>query len=123
MTEKKELTRRLETGDTFMNHEHGNDLLYAYLYYLSTWDKNTQQLYLTHKNYLKEKKVLMEILLCKSTRTVDNQLKKLLEQGILKENIVKFKYIKDNGQERELVTTLSKEIFSKYRFNIDMSQK
>lgn len=83
MTEKKELTRRLETGDTFMNHEHGNDLLYAYLYYLSTWDKNTQQLYLTHKNYLKEKKVLMEILLCKSTRTVDNQLKKLLEQGIL----------------------------------------
>ena len=83
MTEKKELTRRLETGDTFMNHEHGNDLLYAYLYYLSTWDKNTQQLYLTHKNYLKERKVLMEILLCKSTRTVDNQLKKLLEQGIL----------------------------------------
>ena len=83
MTEKKELTRRLETGDTFMNHEHGNDLLYAYLYYLSTWDKNTQQLYLTHKNYLKERKVLMEILLCKSTRTVDNQLKKLLEQKIL----------------------------------------
>lgn len=33
---------------------------------------------------------------------------------ILKDNIVKFKYIKDNGQERELVTTLSKEIFSKY---------
>ena len=27
---------------------------------------------------------------------------------------MKFKYIKDNGQERELVTTLSKEIFSKY---------
>ena len=27
---------------------------------------------------------------------------------IMKDNIVKFKYIKDNGQERELVTTLSK---------------
>ena len=38
-------------------------------------------------------------------------------QGItptMKDNIVKFKYIKDNGQERELVTTLSKGIFAKY---------
>lgn len=33
---------------------------------------------------------------------------------LLKDNIVKFKYIKDNGQERELVTTLSKDIFEKY---------
>ena len=33
---------------------------------------------------------------------------------IMKDNIVKFKYIKDNGQERELVTTLSKDIFAKY---------
>lgn len=33
---------------------------------------------------------------------------------VLKDNIVKFKYIKDNGQERELVTTLSKSIFEKY---------
>lgn len=35
----------------------------------------------------------------------------------LKENIVKFKYIKDNGQEREIYTTLSKDIFSKYYGN------
>ena len=38
-------------------------------------------------------------------------------QGItplLKDNIVKFKYIKDNGQERELITTLSKDVFTKY---------
>ncbi len=38
-------------------------------------------------------------------------------QGItplLNANIVKFKYIKDNGQEREIFTTLSKEIFTKY---------
>ena len=33
---------------------------------------------------------------------------------VMKENIVKFKYIKDNGQERELITTLSKDIFAKY---------
>ena len=33
---------------------------------------------------------------------------------IMKDNIVKFKYIKDNGQERELITTLSKDIFAKY---------
>lgn len=33
---------------------------------------------------------------------------------LMKDNIVKFKYIKDNGQERELVTTLSKDIFAKY---------
>ena len=33
---------------------------------------------------------------------------------IMKTNIVKFKYIKDNGQERELITTLSKDIFTKY---------
>ena len=33
---------------------------------------------------------------------------------IMKDNIVKFKYIKDNGQERELITTLSKDVFEKY---------
>lgn len=33
---------------------------------------------------------------------------------LLKDNIVKFKYIKDNGQERELITTLSKDVFTKY---------
>lgn len=33
---------------------------------------------------------------------------------ILKENMIKFKYIKDNGQERELITTLSKDVFTKY---------
>lgn len=32
----------------------------------------------------------------------------------LKENIVRFKYIKDNGQEREIYTTLSNDIFKKY---------
>ena len=38
-------------------------------------------------------------------------------QGItplLQHNIVKFTYIKDNGQKRELITTLSKSIFTKY---------
>lgn len=33
---------------------------------------------------------------------------------ILKENIVKFTYIKDNGQSRELTTTLSRDIIKKY---------
>ena len=33
---------------------------------------------------------------------------------VLQENIVKFTYIKDNGQKRELITTLSKDIFAKY---------
>lgn len=33
---------------------------------------------------------------------------------ILKDNIVKFTYIKDNGQERELITSLSKSIFERY---------
>ena len=33
---------------------------------------------------------------------------------VMKDNMVKFKYIKDNGQERELVTTLSASIFEKY---------
>lgn len=38
-------------------------------------------------------------------------------QGIaplMRDNIIKFKYIKDNGQERELVTTLSVPIFERY---------
>lgn len=38
-------------------------------------------------------------------------------QGItplLQNNIVKFTYIKDNGQKRELISTLSKDIFTKY---------
>jgi hypothetical protein len=33
---------------------------------------------------------------------------------VMKDNMVKFKYIKDNGQERELITTLSESIFEKY---------
>ena len=33
---------------------------------------------------------------------------------LLKDNIVKFTYVKDNGQEREIYTTLSKDIFKKY---------
>lgn len=33
---------------------------------------------------------------------------------LLNDNILKFTYIKDNGQERELITTLSKSIFTKY---------
>ena len=33
---------------------------------------------------------------------------------LLNTNIVKFTYVKDNGQERELITTLSKSIFEKY---------
>lgn len=41
---------------------------------------------------------------------------------ILKENIVKFMYIKDNGQERELITTLSKDVFVKY-YDTDYADK
>lgn len=41
---------------------------------------------------------------------------------LLEKNIVKFTYVKDNGQERELITTLSKSIFEKY-YDKDYAEK
>lgn len=41
---------------------------------------------------------------------------------ILGQNIIKFKYIKDNSQERELITTLSPTILMKY-YDAEFSQK
>ena len=50
------LSRRLDTGASFMDYRNGNDLLYGYLAYLATYNPKTKQLYLTYSKFLKEKK-------------------------------------------------------------------
>lgn len=76
------LSRRLDTGASFMDYRNGNDLLYGYLAYLATYNPKTKQLYLTYSKFLKEKKTI-STLLNQTPRTTERQLEKMLERGTL----------------------------------------
>ena len=75
--------RSISANKDFLSHKNGNDLLYTYLLQRATYDKESRQFYITHLNYLTERDFLKKILECKTTRTVDNTISKMVEQDLL----------------------------------------
>ena len=92
------IQRRFSLEDDFMNFK-TNDLLYGFMRGLSTarpveGQKEWQE-YLPKKNFKKNKKLIAGICGC-TTRTIDNQIEKLFEAGLLDEGI---EVVEVNGKE------------------------
>ena len=91
MSEEKVIQRRFSLEDDFMNFK-TNDLLYGFMRGLSTArpvvenDQRTWQEYLPIKTFRQNKKLIAGI--CGVTlKTIDNQLNKLFEAGLLDQGI------------------------------------
>lgn len=83
MNQQEDRYRSISADKDFLSHKNGNDLLYTYLLQQATYDKESRQFYITHLNYLKERNFLKKILECKTIRTVDNTISKMVEQDLL----------------------------------------
>ncbi len=94
------IQRKLSLEDDFMNFK-TNDLLYGFMRGLSTarpveGQKEWQE-YLPKKTFKKNKKLIAGICGC-TTKTIDNQINKLFEAGLLDEGI---EVVESNGKEYE----------------------
>ena len=95
--------RRMSLEDDFMDHS-TNDLLYGFMRCLSTSKENEGEVdsrqkrfeYLTFKEFSRYKKVIGSTLGC-SSRTINNQLAKLEEAGLVQEVIMPL-YCEQNHQ-------------------------
>jgi DNA-binding transcriptional ArsR family regulator len=84
-------TRRFPLTEDFMNYR-VDDLLYGYLQYKATYNPNKDRLYITLDN-LRKNKSNIETLCGSSRRTIDRQIKSLIEAGMVEEIIEDNKYI------------------------------
>lgn len=109
-------TRRFSLDDDFMNYK-TNDLLYGFMRCLSTAEPTPRERqkykeYLTKKDFLSNKKVIAGVLEC-SVKTIERHLQKLIEAGLVKEDILAIeKTDKSTGK----TTTYNYEV---YRFPYD----
>ena len=79
--------RRISTDEDFMKYS-TDDLLYGAMYYLSTYHKTYQKLYLTKKNYTKSRKELYAI--CGlNAQSLNNHLNKLIDNGLIEKDVMK----------------------------------
>lgn len=78
--------RRFSLEDDFMNYS-TDDLLYGIMQYLATYHPAWGKLYLTKKNFVKNKKLIRDV--CGvSQQTLNNHMKKLIEKGLIQEDMV-----------------------------------
>lgn len=84
-------TRRFPLTEDFMNYR-VDDLLYGYLQYKATYNPNKDRLYITLDNLRKNKSNIETLCGC-SRRTIDRQIKSLIEAGMVEEVIEDNKYI------------------------------
>lgn len=80
--------RRIDTQEAFMNHNNGNDLLYSYLLGASSYNPETNQVYLTSAKLKEISNALMFVMNCGSKRSVNYQINKLVEAGLIKYDMV-----------------------------------
>lgn len=81
--------RNISLEDTFMNYS-VDDLLYAFMSYHATFDPQTQQYYLTERNWTKYRPLLKSII---TTRNCRNHLNSLIAKGIIIHDYEHMRYI------------------------------
>lgn len=89
LLEEKVKRRRLSLEDDFMNYS-TDDLLFSAMLYLATFHPEAGKLYLTKKNYEKNRKNFYN--LCDDTsnaKTLKRHLDKLIEKGLVAEENIK----------------------------------
>lgn len=77
----QEKTRRFPLEDKFMNYKL-NDVLYGYLQYIATYNPNSDKLYITADNLMKQKNEIAKLCKC-SNRTVNRQIQSLVKDGLI----------------------------------------
>lgn len=77
----QEKTRRFPLEDKFMNYKL-NDVLYGYLQYIATYNPNSDKLYITADNLMKQKNEIAKLCKC-SNRTVNRQIQSLVKDGFI----------------------------------------
>lgn len=81
--------RNISLEDTFMNYS-VDDLLYAFMSYHATFDPQTQQYYLTERNWVKYRPLLKSVI---TTRNCRNHLNSLIAKGIIIHDEEHMRYI------------------------------
>ena len=76
-----EYTRRFPLTEDFMSYK-VDDLLYGYLQYKATYNPNKDKLYITNDNLSKSNSNIETLFGC-SRRTIDRQIKKLIQAGMV----------------------------------------
>lgn len=80
--------RRLSLEDKFMNYGI-DDLLFGSMYYLTTFHPGVGKLYLTKKNYAKNRKNFYNLEDGGNAKTLKRHLDKLIEKGLIAEEDIK----------------------------------
>lgn len=81
--------RNISLEDTFMNYS-VDDLLYAFMSYHATFDPQTQEYYLSERNWTKYRPLLKSII---TTRNCRNHLNSLIAKGIIIHDYEHMRYI------------------------------
>lgn len=81
--------RNISLEDTFMNYS-VDDLLYAFMSYHATFDPQTQEYYLSERNWTKYRPLLRSII---TTRNCRNHLNSLIAKGIIIHDYEHMRYI------------------------------
>lgn len=84
MDYKNSYTRRFSLEEDFMNFD-TNDLLFGFMQYLATYHPKEKKLYLTKVKFQENKKVITSICGYKSRNTLLNNIKKLMDKGLVQE--------------------------------------
>ena len=77
----QEKTRRFPLEDKFMSYKL-NDVLYGYLQYIATYNPNSDKLYITADNLMKQKNEIAKLCKC-SKSTVNRQIQGLVKDGFI----------------------------------------
>ena len=88
LLEEKVRKRRLSLEDNFMNYGI-DDLLFGSMYYLATFHPEVGKLYLTKKNYAKNRKNFYNLEDGGNAKTLKRHLDKLIEKGLVAEEDIK----------------------------------
>ena len=88
---KMEYTRRFPLTEDFMSYK-VDDLLYGSLQYKATYNPNKDRLYISLDNLRKSKSNIETLCGC-SRRTIDRQIKSLIQAGMVEEVVEDNKYI------------------------------
>lgn len=81
--------RNISLEENFMNYS-VDDLLYAFMSYHATFDPQTQQYYLSERNWAKYRPLLKSVL---TTRNARNHLNSLISKGIIIHDYEHMRYI------------------------------
>ena len=81
-------TRRMSLENDFMDYS-TDDLLYGAMAYLATFHPTEKKLYLTKKNYTKNRKNFYNLIGSSVAKTLKRHLDALIERGLVAEEDIK----------------------------------